>query len=107
MSNDTETMPEAEETEADLANDFWSEAIAEAIGSQEDFTPYEAAKVASKLRNTYVREQMLYQYVAKGRIASHKGERQVKKEGAGPREVKVIDAADLADWLRKYLTKVA
>jgi len=76
-------------------------AIVEATQA-DDFTPYELAGVASKLVGKYVREQMLYQYVAKKFIPSGTSTRATKK---GPREVKAVAQADARAWLTKYASK--
>jgi len=82
-----------------------TEKLAESVESAlagEDFTPYQLAGAASKVVGKYVREQMLYQYVAKGFIPSQAGSRPTKQ---GPRDVKVILRADAVAWLMKYATK--
>lgn len=72
------------------------------VVTQEDYTPYQAAGVVSKLVGRRVREQMLYNYVGKGYIPSTFGTRETNK---GSREVRVILKEDLKVWLVKFLTK--
>lgn len=78
--------------------------INDLVPERDDFTPYEAAGVASSIAGTYVREQMLYNYVGKGMIPSTTGVRTTKK---GEREVKVITRDDLVEWLNKYFGRKA
>lgn len=94
--SNTETVTEAV--------DEITESVVNAIGSQADFTPYQAAGVASKVLGRRVREQMLYNYVSKGYIPSQDGERTTNK---GVRVVRVILAADLQAWLVKFASKQA
>lgn len=73
------------------------------LGTQNDFSPYEAAGRASTLAGRYVREQMLYNYVAKGyiAIASATGVRSLKN--GTTRNIKVIERETLKTWLMNYL----
>lgn len=94
---------------AELAESLMSEPtnelrtkIEKVLGTQNDFSPYEAAGRASILAGRYVREQMLYNYVAKNYIASSRGERTLKN--GTKKTIKVILRADLVNWLEKYLT---
>jgi hypothetical protein len=73
-----------------------------ALGAQVDFTPYQAAGAVSKIVGERVREQMMYNYVAKGYIASRLGTRTTNK---GEREVKVIPRDALREWVLKYAAK--
>lgn len=78
--------------------------INDLVPDRDDFTPYEAARVASSIAGSYVREQMLYNYVSKKMIPSTEGVRQTKK---GERTVKVIKRDDLVEWLNKYFGRKA
>jgi hypothetical protein len=76
--------------------------VNQALGTQKDFTPYQAAGVCSRVLGKRVREQMLYNYVAKGYIASTTGVRETNK---GQRSVRVIEREALFTWMVRFTTK--
>jgi hypothetical protein len=94
------TMPEAEAQEVaepTVAN--WVEAHVPPVGP---FTPYACAGIASRIVGHRVREQMLYNYAAKGYIQVG---RATKVTNRGTTTVKSVQRDELVRWLSQYATR--
>lgn len=80
------------EIETEVTNELEDE-VRSAV-KEESYSPYKFSKVCSELKGSYVREQMIYNYVSKGYIPSSKVEGKL-----------TISKEDGVVWLVKYLSK--
>src|SRR5690242_3161646 len=82
--------------------------VAEVLGDQAEFTPYQVANLCNQLLAFFQVEKeiptmMAYNYCKNGLIKSHKSTRQTKK-GKVVDSV-VVNSEDAQAWLTKYVSK--